>query len=137
MVAREKAFPPDGDFPGLRVAGSDKALSHYGYERGVVIVSTRGHYSITKAANLLGIGESNVINIPVDGYNHIDIKKLRRRIQAIREGRDNEKTKIIAIIGIAGTTETGNVDDLEALSEISSEAGAHITLMPAGVALLF
>ncbi|MDB9822430.1 aminotransferase class V-fold PLP-dependent enzyme [Deltaproteobacteria bacterium] len=125
MVAREKAFPPDGDFPGLRIAGSDKALSYYGYERGVVIVSTRGHYSITKAANLLGIGESNVINIPVDGYNHIDIKKLQRKIKVIREGRNNKKTKIIAIIGIAGTTETGNVDDLETLSEISRETGAH------------
>ena len=43
MVAREKAFPPNGDFPGIRVAGVERALRHYGYERGVVIVSTRGH----------------------------------------------------------------------------------------------
>ena len=66
MVARERAFPSDGDFPGLRVAGTEKALRYYGYDRGVVLVSTRGHYSITKAANILGIGEANVINIPVD-----------------------------------------------------------------------
>ncbi len=125
MVAREKAFPPEGEFPGARVAGMDKALRHYGYTRGVVLVSTRGHYSITKAANLLGIGESNVIIIPVDDNNHIDIRKLRRRIKAFREGRDNEKTKIIAIVGIAGTTETGNIDDLEALSEISRGVDAH------------
>ncbi|MFC1868569.1 pyridoxal-dependent decarboxylase [Thermodesulfobacteriota bacterium] len=125
MVAREKAFPPDGDFPGLRIAGSDKALRHYGYTRGVVIVSTRGHYSITKAANLLGIGESNVLNIPVDDNNHIDIRKLRRRIKGLREERGDERTKIITIVGIAGTTETGNIDNLEALSEISREAGAH------------
>ena len=125
MVAREKSFPPRGDFPGLRIAGTDKALQHYGYKRGVVIVSTRGHYSITKAANLLGIGESNIINIPVDNNNHIDIKKLRLRINAIQRESQNRKTKIIAIIGIAGTTETGNVDDLEALRDISSEVGTH------------
>ena len=125
MVAREKAFPPDEDFPGLRIVGSDKALRHYGYSRGVVLVSTRGHYSITKAANLLGIGESNVINIPVDSSNHIDIRRLKRRIKYFQEGRDNERTKIIAIIGIAGTTETGNVDDLEALRDISSEVSVH------------
>lgn len=124
MVAREKAFPPDGNFHGLRMAGSDRALSYYGYSRGVVIVSTRGHYSITKAVNLLGMGESNVINIPVDNNNHIDIRKLRRRIKALQEDT-RERTKIIAIIGIAGTTETGNIDDLEALAEISEKAGAH------------
>jgi glutamate decarboxylase len=80
MVAREKAFPPDGDFPGFRVAGAVSALRHYGYSRGVILISTRGHYSITKAANILGIGESNVINIPVDMNNRIDIKKLLLRV---------------------------------------------------------
>jgi len=125
MVAREKAFPPEGDFPGLRMAGVDSALRHYGYKRGVIIVSTRGHYSIRKAANLLGIGEMNVINIPVDSNNHIDIKKLRRRVTGLVEGRGEEKTRIISIVGIAGTTETGNIDDLETLGEISREVGAH------------
>ncbi|MFC1493878.1 aminotransferase class V-fold PLP-dependent enzyme [Thermodesulfobacteriota bacterium] len=125
MVAREKAFPPDGNFQGLRVEGMEKALRHYEYTRGVVLVSTRGHYSITKAANLLGMGESNVINIPVDEYNRINIKRLARKIKRLKENRDNERTKIIAIIGIAGTTETGNVDNLEALNEIASETGAH------------
>jgi len=42
MVAREKAFPPEGDFPGLRVSGVDGALRHYGYDRGVILVSARG-----------------------------------------------------------------------------------------------
>ncbi|MBW1805703.1 MAG: aminotransferase class V-fold PLP-dependent enzyme [Deltaproteobacteria bacterium] len=125
LVAREKAFPPRGSFPGIRVAGVDAALRHYGYSRGVIIVSTRGHYSISKAANLLGIGEANVLNIPVDNYNHMDIKKLRRKIKTLREEPGGEKTKIIAIIGIAGTTETGNVDDLEKLGEVTREVDAH------------
>jgi glutamate/tyrosine decarboxylase-like PLP-dependent enzyme len=74
---------------------------------------------------LLGIGESNVLKIPVDGNNRIDTNKLRRRIKFLQEEGNGEKTKIIAIIGIAGTTETGNIDDLETLGEISHEAGAH------------
>ena len=125
LVAREKAFPPEGDFPGLRIAGVEHALRHYGYTRGVIIVSTRGHYSITKTANLLGMGEENVLNIPVDANNRIDIKRLRRRVKGLLEGKGKEKTKIIAIVGIAGTTETGNIDNLEKLAEISREAGAH------------
>ena len=124
LVAREKAFPPDGNFPGVRVTGMEEALKYYGYSRGVILVSTRGHYSIKKAANILGIGEENVILIPVDDNNKIDIKKLKRRIKLLTDGK-KKRTKIISIIGIAGTTETGNIDNLEALSEIAKEVGTH------------
>ncbi len=138
MVARERAFPPDSDFPGLRVAGAEKALRYYGYDRGVILVSTRGHYSITKAANILGLGESNVINIPVDMNNRINISKLMQRIKAFRANRKNERTKIISIVGIAGTTETGNIDDLETLSKIARDNGAyfHVDAAWGGPALL-
>ncbi|MBW1999587.1 MAG: aminotransferase class V-fold PLP-dependent enzyme, partial [Deltaproteobacteria bacterium] len=122
-VAREKAFPPDGRFPGVRAAGMKSALSHYKYDKGVILVSTRGHYSIRKAANLLGMGEENVINVPVDRFNRIDIKKLSRKIESLEARRG--KTKVIAIVGIAGTTETGNVDNLQKLGEISRRIGSH------------
>ena len=125
LVAREKAFPSDSSFPGVRAAGMDAALKYYGYSRGVVIVSTRGHYSIKKAANILGIGEENVVLIPVDEQNKIDIKKLRRKVRLLSEGKKRKRAKIIAIIGIAGTTETGNIDDLKRLGEIAKEVGAH------------
>jgi glutamate decarboxylase len=125
LVAREKAFPPEGDFPGLRVAGVERAMRYYGYSRGVVLVSKRGHYSITKAANLLGIGEENVISIPVDGDNRMDTKKLRRRVKALQDDEGEGKTKIISIIGIAGTTETGTIDNLWDMGKIAREADTH------------
>lgn len=125
MVAREKAFPPDGDFPGVRAAGVERALRHYGYGRGVVIVSTRGHYSIRKAVNILGMGEENALNIGVDDCNRMDLRKLKRKIKSLTEKKGSERTKIIAIIGIAGTTETGNVDNLQSLGETAREVGAH------------
>ena len=138
LVAREKAFPPDADFPGFRMAGMHRALQHHGYDRGVVMVSTRGHYSIKKAVNLLGLGEENVINIPVDEKNRIDINKLQRTIDSFEETGSKTKTKIVAIVGIAGTTETGNVDDLDALGEIARETGAyfHVDACWGGSALL-
>jgi glutamate decarboxylase len=125
MVAREKAFPPDGAFPGIRVAGVERALKHYGYERGVIIVSTRGHYSIRKAANMLGLGEENVLNIPVDDNNRMDVRRLHKKIRAFQENSKKEKTKIMAIVGIGGTTETGNVDNLQKVGEMAREVGAH------------
>jgi putative pyridoxal-dependent aspartate 1-decarboxylase len=125
LVAREKAFPQDGEFPGARVLGMERALDYYGYKRAVILVSTRGHYSIKKAANILGIGEENVLNVPVDHSDRIDLKKLRRRIKGLQEGESGGRTKIVSIVGIAGTTETGNVDPLRGLSEISRQVGAH------------
>jgi len=126
FVAREKAFPPEGNFPGLRMVGVDRAMRHYGYSRSVVLVSKRGHYSITKSANLLGIGEENVISVAVDSSNCMDIKKLRRKIKNLQaDGKKKGRTKIIAIIGIAGTTETGTVDNLQEIGNIAREAGAH------------
>jgi glutamate decarboxylase len=138
LVAREKAFPPEADFPGFRMAGMHRAFQHYGYDRGVVMVSTRGHYSIKKAANLLGLGEENVITIPVDEKNRINISSLSRKIDSFEENGNENRTKIIAIVGIAGTTETGNVDDLDALGEIARKTGAyfHVDACWGGSALL-
>jgi len=138
LVAREKAFPPEASFPGLRTAGMHRALQHYGYDKGVVMVSTRGHYSIKKAANLLGLGEENVITIPVDEKNRINISSLSHKIDSFEEAGRGSRTKIIAIVGIAGTTETGNVDDLDALGKIARETGAyfHVDACWGGSALL-
>jgi putative pyridoxal-dependent aspartate 1-decarboxylase len=140
MVARERAFPVDGNFPGIRKVGVEGALNYYGYSKMVILVSRRGHYSIRKAANLLGLGEKNVIYIPVDTYNRINIKALRKTIQNIKRNdlEKGKKTKIMSIIGIAGTTETGNIDNLMELGDIAREENAyfHVDAAWGGAALL-
>lgn len=140
MVARERAFPADRNFPGIRKAGVEGALNYYGYSRMVILVSRRGHYSIRKSANLLGLGEKNVINIPVDIYNRINIKALRRNIHSIKRSdlERGKKTKIMSIIGVAGTTETGNIDNLMELGDIAREEGAyfHVDAAWGGSALI-
>ncbi len=140
MVARERAFPADRNFPGIRKVGVEGALNYYGYSKMVIFVSRRGHYSIRKAANLLGLGEKNVIYIPVDTYHRINIKALRKTIQNIKRTdlEKGEKTKIMSIIGIAGTTETGNIDNLMELGNIAREENAyfHVDAAWGGAALL-
>ena len=123
LVARNRAFPPDGRFPGIRKAGLVEAYRYYNCKKAVILVSQRGHYSIDKIARLIGIGEHNVIKIPVDSNNRIDTRKLRNVCQQIREvnEKSSEKIKIISLIGIAGTTETGNIDDLVELRKIADE----------------
>ena len=140
MVARERAFPADRNFPGIRKVGVEGALNYYGYSKMVILVSRRGHYSIRKSANLLGLGEKNVIYIPVDTYNRINIKALRKTIQNIKRNdlEKGKKTKIMSIIGIAGTTETGNIDNLMELGDIAREENAyfHVDAAWGGAALI-
>jgi len=128
-LAMAKAFPPDNKgFRGVRVEGLARALDHYGYRQAVILVSKRGHYSICKAGTILGIGEQGVIHIPVQPcINKIDINKLQCIVEKIRKEDKvvGKPTKFVAIIGIAGTTETGNIDDLDSLAEISQQLGAH------------
>jgi glutamate decarboxylase len=128
-LAMTKAFPADGgSFRGVRIEGLVRALDHYGYRQVKILVSKRGHYSICKAGAILGIGENGVAHVPAHpDTNQVDIHQLRQLIEKTRK-KDKivgKPTKFIAVVGIAGTTETGNIDDLEELAGISAELGAH------------
>jgi glutamate decarboxylase len=129
ILAMAKAFPPDRKgFRGVRVEGLARALDHYGYRQALVLVSKRGHYSICKAGTILGVGEQGIIRVPVQPcINKIDINKLQCIVHKIRkeDKAAGLPTKFVALVGIAGTTETGNIDDLDALSEIARDLGAH------------
>lgn len=128
-LAMAKAFPPDGKFfTGVRQEGLPRALEHYGYRQAVVLVSRRGHYSICKAGTVLGIGAKSVVFVPVQPYtNMIDIDKLWHTIDRIRKEdlRIGKPTRFMAVVGVAGTTETGNIDDLVALAEVARSLKAH------------
>lgn len=121
LTARNLAFPPEGRFPGIREAGIAEAYRHYGYDRAVILVSKRGHYSIDKVGRTIGIGNQNVIKIPVDSKNKIDLISLEKTCMDIESQNKHggPKTKIIAMVGIAGTTETGNIDSLREMRRIS------------------
>ncbi len=128
-LAMAKAFPPDGKaFRGVRIEGLVRALDYYGYRQAKVLVSKRGHYSICKAGTILGIGEKGVAHVPVHPCEHkIDLSRLYQIIERTRR-KDKlvgKPTKFVAIVGIAGTTETGNIDDLDELARVAEEIGTH------------
>ncbi len=127
LAARNLAFPPDGRFPGIREAGVYDAFQHYGVNRAVIFVSKRGHYSIDKIGRLIGIGNRSILKIPVDEKNKIDIIKLEKACKEIEEQnqKGGPKTKIISLVGIAGTTETGNIDNLKAIRRIATKYKTH------------
>ena len=121
-VARNKAFAPTNGFKGIEIEGHYAAYRAYEVDRSVVLVSRLGHYSLRKASGILGIGNQNIIAIDVDKNNCIDIDCLNKTIKEIKQ---NSRTKILAVVGIAGTTETGNIDPLLKLGEICAENNIH------------
>ncbi len=97
------------------------AMQQKGIKGMAVLVSKRGHYSLGKAVDLLGIGRDNLISIPTDSRYRVDITEMRRQALELQE----QGVAILAIVGLAGATETGSVDDLEALAALSCELNCH------------
>ncbi|MGB9081302.1 MAG: putative pyridoxal-dependent aspartate 1-decarboxylase, partial [Desulfuromonadaceae bacterium] len=120
-AARNRLCGPSGDFKGISREGLLKALQHLDCRGLAVLVSRRGHYSLGKAADLLGIGRDNLVTVETDDNNRIDMKRLREHCARLR----GEGIRPLSLIGIAGTTETGNVDPLEALADLAAELGCH------------
>ena len=120
-VARNNLLKPSGDFKGVAREGLFKALKHYQYEGLAILVSARGHYSLKKSADVLGIGQDSVIAIPTDENNKIDCKLLEAKCQQLA----SENIRVLSIVGVAGTTETGNIDPLEQMAEIAQRYKAH------------
>ncbi|PQJ93916.1 pyridoxal-dependent aspartate 1-decarboxylase PanP [Aliivibrio sifiae] len=120
-VARNRLLQPDGDFEGIAKQGLFAALTHYKCNGLAIFVSERGHYSVKKAADVLGIGQDGVIAIKTDNNNRICLTDLNKKIAAVKE----KNIKPLAIIGVAGTTETGTIDPLRKLAQVAQREGCH------------
>lgn len=120
-VARNKLLRACEGFEGINKRGLTAALRHYGYKDIAVLVSERGHYSLGKSADLLGIGRDNFIAIRTNENNQVDVQAMRDKALTL----ENQGIKILAIIGVAGTTETGSIDPLDELADLSEELKCH------------
>jgi glutamate decarboxylase len=120
-VARNRALKADGEFQGVEKQGLFKAMKHYRYEGLAILVSERGHYSLKKAADLLGIGQQGLVAVKTDEYNRICPADLKLKFAELKQ----QNIHPFAVIGVAGTTETGNVDPLRDIAAICEEESCH------------
>ncbi len=129
---------------GLTVARNAKAdfdLRYKGLQcakqRMVLYASQEIHSSIQKAVELLGLGSEALRRLPVNDHFQIDLKTLEATIL-----EDREKGYMpFCVIGAAGTTNTGSIDDLNALADLCKQEnlwlhvdgafGAWVALTPA------
>ena len=104
-AARERAIP-----------GSRREGVH---GMATVYCSSDAHYSITRAVELLGIGSSNLRDVPIDERRRMRPDKLRELIAAdIAAGRTP-----IAVVATGGTTLTGAIDPLDEVADVCEEFG--------------
>ncbi|MEO0367169.1 MAG: pyridoxal-dependent aspartate 1-decarboxylase PanP [Pseudomonadota bacterium] len=120
-AARNQYFRPTGDFMGLAQDGFAAALKHRNLNGVAVVVSERGHYSLGKAADVLGIGRRNVVSVKTDKDSKIDLQALEETCEDLTQ----RNIGILSIVGIAGATETGVVDPLDEMAAIAQRYGSH------------
>jgi aromatic-L-amino-acid decarboxylase len=83
----------------------------------VLYASQEVHSSIQKAVELLGLGSEALRRIPVNDYFQICLSTLKSSIADDRE----DGYLPYCVVGAAGTTNTGGVDDLDALADICQQ----------------
>ncbi|KAI8896289.1 pyridoxal phosphate-dependent transferase [Globomyces pollinis-pini] len=123
-IARNKALCPNlaNGCDGIAKVGLLKSMQQYGYKSAVVIGSQMMHYSFKKAVDLLGLGEDGLCLIPTDSAFKMRIDLLKKKVEEFK----NANVLIIAIVGIAGTTETGTIDPLDQIAQIGLSHGIHV-----------
>jgi glutamate/tyrosine decarboxylase-like PLP-dependent enzyme len=76
----------------------------------VIICSQAAHFSIRRAAVMLGIGTDNIIAIDTDAEFRMRVDKLAAAIAQ----HDN----IVCVVASAGTTNTGAIDPLDEIADV-------------------
>ncbi|HYW73136.1 MAG TPA: aminotransferase class I/II-fold pyridoxal phosphate-dependent enzyme [Pyrinomonadaceae bacterium] len=85
--------------------------------RMTLYASDQVHFSILKAADILGLGHESVRLAPTDDRFSVDVAALRAAIERDRE----QGLKPFCVVGSAGTAATGAVDSLNELAQLARE----------------
>jgi aromatic-L-amino-acid decarboxylase len=103
-AARERALP------GVRHEGAGDC-------RMALYCSAEAHYSVRRAAEVLGIGGRNVRAIPIDSHRRMNVIACA---DAITRDKKNGVTPV-AVVATAGTTLSGAVDDIDGLADVCGD----------------
>ncbi|MBN2134945.1 MAG: aminotransferase class V-fold PLP-dependent enzyme [Acidobacteria bacterium] len=105
-VARKIKTPVDVAIDGL-----------YGAPKMTAYISSEGHSSLEKSFDMLGLGKKHLRKIPVKPDLTVDINEMENRIRQDK----TDGFHPFCVIGVAGTTNTGAVDDLAGLSALAKK----------------
>jgi L-2,4-diaminobutyrate decarboxylase len=87
----------------------------------VVLASEDAHFSIRHAVRMLGLGEDNLIWLPVNEVRRVDAYRARHIITDLTPTHD-----VVAVVATAGTTPTGAVDPITPLADLCRQHQAWL-----------
>lgn len=88
-----------------------------GQPRPAIAVGDDAHYSVCRAAGILGIGEDQIVRLPLNHKKQICPQQARQTLaDASARG-----LRVFCLIASAGTTSTGAFDPIDELADIAEE----------------
>jgi aromatic-L-amino-acid decarboxylase len=102
------------NFTGIVTARTVKMGDSFG--AGVIYVTPHTHHSAAKAARLAGFRQDQIVSVAVDEDLRLDVDALERQVHTDRAaGREP-----FLVIASAGSTDTGTVDPLVEIADLSA-----------------
>lgn len=87
-----------------------------------VLTSECSHFSVEKAARLLGLAPDAVVSVPCDHDRRMRTDALAEELErCAREG-----LVVMAVVATAGTTDFGSIDPLPAIADLCERAGVWL-----------
>ncbi|MGY6018152.1 lysine decarboxylase DesA [Streptomyces spinosirectus] len=111
LLAREEAKPG--------WAGREEGASLAGLR---IFASEAGHFSVQKAAKLLGLGRDAVVPVPVGHDKRMQTVALAHELERCRK----DGLIPMAVVATAGTTDFGSIDPLPEIAELCAQYGAWL-----------
>jgi len=93
-----------------------------GRARIAILAGAQTHYSVSRAAGILGLGTKSVFTVPVDRDQRTDPAAVPAVFRAARKSGFRK----FILIATCGSTSTGSCDDLDTLSALARREGAWL-----------
>ncbi|WP_246475640.1 pyridoxal phosphate-dependent decarboxylase family protein [Brevibacterium renqingii] len=87
-----------------------------------ILATDQAHFSVARAAFLLGLDAEAVVTVPTDAAGRMDAEALRASLLAI----DANGAIPMAVVATAGTTDLGVIDPLEPIAEVCEAANVWL-----------
>lgn len=84
----------------------------------VILAADSSHYSVKRAANILGFGQDHFLEVKANAQGQMEAKALREKLNWARE----HQMVPVCVVSTAGSTIEGSYDNLNQLADICEES---------------